>query len=186
MSGSKEVFIHPTAEVEQGAEVGEGTRIWRFCHVMPGARIGRGCSLGQNVFVMKGAIIGDRVKIQNNVSIYDGVVLEDDVFVGPSAVFTNVRIPRAHVSRKQAFGRTLVRRGATLGANSTVVCGHTIGEFAMVGAGAVVASDVQPHALVIGVPARRRGWVCECGGVLPDRDVGGPCPECGTAWKPGS
>jgi UDP-2-acetamido-3-amino-2,3-dideoxy-glucuronate N-acetyltransferase len=173
------VMIHPTAEVEEGAEVGAGTRIWHFCHVMPSARIGRRCNLGQNVFVMSGAVVGDGVKIQNNVSVYDGVVLEDGVFVGPSAVFTNVRNPRSGVDRSGRFVPTRVRRGATVGANATVVCGVTLGERCMVGAGAVVTRDVPPNALVVGVPARRVGWVCDCGGVLPDPRRGGRCPDCG-------
>lgn len=179
MSVHESVMVHPTAEVEEGARVGKDTRIWHFCHVMPGACIGRDCNLGQNVFVMSGARVGDRVKIQNNVSVYDGVELADDVFVGPSAVFTNVRNPRANVSRRNEFMRTVVEQGATIGANATVVCGTTLGRFCMVGAGAVVTRDVQPQALVTGVPARRTGWVCTCGGVLPDAEMGGQCPDCG-------
>ncbi|HVV50272.1 MAG TPA: acyltransferase [Polyangia bacterium] len=154
---------HPTAVVDRGARVGAGTRIWHFCHLMPGARVGARCVLGQNVFVAGGVQIGDGCRIQNNVSLYDGVVLEDGVFVGPSAVFTNVRHPRAAVDRRGAFERTRVGAGATIGANATIVCGVTIGAYALVGAGAVVTRDVAPHAVVTGVPARRTAWICRCG-----------------------
>jgi UDP-2-acetamido-3-amino-2,3-dideoxy-glucuronate N-acetyltransferase len=156
-------WAHPTAVIESGAHLGEGTKVWHFCHVMAGARVGRRCVLGQNVFVAASVQIGDGCRIQNNVSIYDGVVLEDEVFVGPSAVFTNVRHPRAMVDRRAAFERTVVGRGATIGANATVVCGVTIGACAFVGAGAVVTRDVAAHAVVAGVPARRTGWICRCG-----------------------
>jgi len=156
-------FIHESSYVDDGATVGDGTKVWHFCHVMPGAVIGERCSLGQNVVVMPGTRIGNNVKIQNNVSIYEGVELEDDVFCGPSMVFTNVINPRSHVSRKAEYQRTLVRRGATIGANATVVCGVTLGEYAFVGAGAVVTKDVKSFALVTGVPARQVGWMCRCG-----------------------
>ncbi len=162
-------YVHPTAVVDKGALIGKGSKIWHFGHVMGTSRLGEGCILGQNVFVAGDVQIGDRVKIQNNVSVYAGVTLEDDVFCGPSMVFTNVRNPRAHVERKHAFAATRVERGATLGANCTVVCGNRIGRFAMVAAGAVVTSDVPPHALVMGVPARIQGWVCACGERLPLR-----------------
>ncbi|MEY3014304.1 MAG: hypothetical protein RIT45_3039 [Pseudomonadota bacterium] len=176
--------IHPTALVGSGAIVGDGTAIWHFCHVMDGASIGRGCVLGQNGFVAGGARIGDRVRLQNNVSVYDGVVLEDDVFVGPSAVFTNVNRPRAHVSRRDAYATTRVGRGATIGANATVVCGHTIGAHAFVGAGAVVTHDVPEQALVVGNPARVVGWVCRCGERVdlpaqPTPDAAAECERCG-------
>jgi len=177
-------FVHPTAFVDEGAKVGDGSKIWHFSHVMGGATIGRRCVIGQNVFIGATAVVGNGVKIQNNVSVYDAVVLEDDVFAGPSCVFTNVFNPRAHVERKNAYRPTVVRRGASLGANCTIVCGVEVGEFAFVGAGAVVTKDVPPHALVTGVPARRTGWVCACGGVLPDRAAGGACPECGEVWRP--
>ncbi|WP_336605575.1 acyltransferase [Fundidesulfovibrio soli] len=175
--------VHPTACVDQGARVGRGTCIWHFCHVLAGAEIGECCTLGQNVCVMGTARIGNGVKIQNNVSIYDGVVLEDDVFCGPSCVFTNVLTPRAFVCRRHEYRPTVVRRGATLGANSTVVCGHEIGAYAMVAAGAVVTGDVAPHALVMGVPARQAGWVCFCGERLDfGADGTCACAACGQAF----
>ena len=170
-------WAHPSAVVDDGAEVGAGTKIWHFCHVMSGARIGVACVLGQNVFVAGDAVVGDGCRLQNNVSIYDGVVLEDEVFVGPSAVFTNVKSPRAAVNRKHAFVATRVGRGATIGANATLVCGVTVGTYAIVGAGAVVTRDVPPHAVVTGVPARRAGWACVCGEVRPRLEAA--CPACG-------
>jgi UDP-2-acetamido-3-amino-2,3-dideoxy-glucuronate N-acetyltransferase len=173
---------HPSAMIDPGATVGAGTRIWHWSHVMTGARIGRGCSLGQNVFVGTGVVIGDRVKIQNNVSVYEGVALEDDVFCGPSMVFTNVINPRSHISRKDEFRPTMVRRGATIGANATVICGHTIGSFAFVGAGAVVTRDVPDHALVVGVPARVVGWMCRCGLRLTFRAMRAACGGCGERY----
>jgi UDP-2-acetamido-3-amino-2,3-dideoxy-glucuronate N-acetyltransferase len=160
---SRDPVVHPSSYVDDGARIGAGTRIWHFCHVMPGAVIGAGCNLGMNVFVDNGVRIGDRVKIQNNVSVYSGVELEDDVFLGPAAVFTNVHNPRAHVERKHEFRPTIVRRGATIGANATVVCGHEVGAYAFIGAGAVVTRDVPAHALMAGVPARQIGWSCACG-----------------------
>lgn len=156
-------WAHATAVVDRGAVIGKGTKIWHFCHLMPGARVGAECVLGQNVFIAGSARVGNRCKIQNNVSVYDGVELGDDVFVGPSAVFTNVRNPRATVDRRADVEPTMVGRGATVGANATVMCGLTIGEYAFVGAGAVVTRDVAPHALVTGSPARRTGWICRCG-----------------------
>jgi UDP-2-acetamido-3-amino-2,3-dideoxy-glucuronate N-acetyltransferase len=162
----KRHWAHPTAEVDRPARIGAETKIWHFCHIMAGARIGARCVLGQNVFVGGDARVGDGCRIQNNVSIYDRVTLEDDVFVGPSAVFTNVRTPRAFVDRKSAFEPTTVGRGATIGANATVVCGVRIGAYALVAAGAVVTRDVEPHAVVAGVPARRKGWICSCGATM--------------------
>jgi UDP-2-acetamido-3-amino-2,3-dideoxy-glucuronate N-acetyltransferase len=176
------VFIHESAYVDEGAVVGAGTKIWHFCHVMPGAVIGERCSLGQNVVVMNGTRMGRNCKIQNNVSIYEGVELEDDVFCGPSMVFTNVMNPRSHVPRRDEYRRTLVRRGASIGANATIVCGVTLGEYAFVGAGAVVTKDVQPYALMAGVPARRIGWMCQCGERLSDRGEG-RCAACGTTYE---
>src|SRR5687767_12743823 len=159
--------LHESGYVDEGAVVGSGTKIWHFCHVMRGAVIGERCSLGQNVVVMPGTRLGNNVKVQNNVSIYEGVECEDDVFLGPSMVFTNVGTPRSHVSRKGSYEKTRVRRGATIGANATILCGNELGEFAFVAAGAVVTSDVPAHALVAGVPARIVGWMCQCGERLP-------------------
>ena len=175
-------FVHESAYVDDGARIGKGTKIWHFCHVMPGAQIGERCSLGQNVVVMSGTRIGNNVKIQNNVSIYEGVELEDDVFCGPSMVFTNVINPRSHISRRNEFQKTRVRRGASIGANATILCGVTLGEYAFVGAGAVVTTDVLPYALMIGVPARRVGWMCQCGERLPDGGAG-TCKACGTRYE---
>lgn len=172
---------HPTAIIDAGAQIGDGTRIWHWVHVCGGARIGKDCSLGQNVFVANDVTVGDNVKVQNNVSIYDAVTLEDDVFCGPSMVFTNVFNPRSSINRKSEYRRTLVRRGATLGANCTIVCGVTVGEYAFVGAGAVINRDVPPHALMVGVPARQRGWMCQCGVKL--RGLGKvTCLECGLTY----
>lgn len=173
--------IHPTAIVDEGAKIGEGSRIWHWVHVSAGARIGNGCSLGQNVYIGNDVVIGDNVKIQNNVSVYDAVRLEDDVFCGPSMVFTNVYNPRSAITRKGEYRPTTVRRGATLGANCTVVCGTTIGEHAFVGAGAVVNRDVAPHALMLGVPATRRGWMCTCGVQLKGKGEV-RCAECGASY----
>ena len=172
--------IHPTAVVDVGARIGAGTRIWHFCHVMEGARIGPGCVLGQNVFVGRDVPIGAGTKIQNNVSVYQGVRIGEGCFIGPSAVFTNVRTPRAEVERKHAFDPTDVRSGATVGANATILCGCTIGEQAVVGAGAVVTRDVAPHRLVVGVPAREVGWACRCGAVLGSNLA---CGECGRSYR---
>ena len=177
-----ETFVHESAYVDEGAHVGEGTRIWHFCHVNGGAVIGERCSLGQNVVVMNDVKIGNNVKIQNNVSIYDTVELEDDVFCGPSMVFTNVINPRSHVPRKDEYKRTLVRKGASIGANATIVCGVTLGQYCFVGAGAVVTSDVAPYALVVGVPAKRIGWMCICGERLADSGTG-ECAACGKGYQ---
>ncbi|MBX3250575.1 MAG: N-acetyltransferase [Myxococcales bacterium] len=178
------VFVHPTAVVDEGAVLGEGTKVWHFVHVCAGATVGARCVLGQNVFVGPGVTLGDGVKVQNNVSLYAGVVVEDDVFLGPSCVLTNVMNPRAHVERKDEFRATVLRRGASLGANCTIVCGHEVGAYAFVGAGAVVTRDVAPHALVVGTPARRIGWVCRCGERLPGA---GPasvsCARCGDGYE---
>jgi UDP-2-acetamido-3-amino-2,3-dideoxy-glucuronate N-acetyltransferase len=178
-------FVHESSYVDDGAEIGEGTKIWHFSHVMGGAKIGRRCNLGQNVLIAPRVVIGDNVKIQNNVSVYEGVVLEDDVFCGPSMVFTNVVNPRSHVIRKHEYRTTRIRRGATLGANCTVVCGREVGEYAFVGAGAVVTRDVRPYSLATGVPARHAGWFCACGVRLPlGPEAAGrtTCPECGSGY----
>lgn len=156
-------FAHETAVIDAGSRIGAGTKIWHFSHVMSGAVLGERCNLGQNVVVSPGCVIGSGVKIQNNVSVYTGVTLEDDVFCGPSMVFTNVINPRAHIERKHEYRPTLVRRGSSIGANATIICGVTLGEYCFIGAGAVVSRDVAPFALVTGNPARHRGWVCACG-----------------------
>ncbi|MGE3342147.1 MAG: acyltransferase [Vicinamibacterales bacterium] len=158
-----EYFVHESSYADEGCEIGAGTKIWHFSHVMAGARIGERCNIGQNVVISPQVTIGNNVKIQNNVSVYTGVILEDDVFCGPSMVFTNVVNPRSHVSRKDEYRQTVVKRGASLGANCTVVCGHTVGAYAFVGAGAVITKDVPDYALVVGNPGRVSGWVCECG-----------------------
>lgn len=180
-------WAHPTAIIDEGAQIGPGTKIWHFSHVMGGASIGPGCSLGQNVFVGAAAVIGGGCKIQNNVSLYDRVILEDEVFIGPSAVFTNVTTPRAFVNRKDAYSETRVGRGASIGANATLVCGIDVGAYALVGAGAVVTRDVPPHALVLGVPARAAGWVCRCGLTLGPPEQGAPnvrrCSGCGLSYQ---
>ncbi len=181
MSVHADAFVHESAYVDEGATIGAGSKVWHFCHVLGGAVIGERCSLGQNVVVMNGTKIGTNVKIQNNVSVYEGVELEDDVFCGPSMVFTNVMNPRSHVSRKNEYRRTLVRRGASIGANATIVCGTTLGEYAFIGAGAVVAHDVPAFALMVGVPARRVGWMCQCGERLPDGGAG-RCAHCGSTY----
>ena len=176
----EEYFVHPTSIVDENVEIGEGTKIWHFSHIQSGARIGKNCSFGQNVNVSNNVLIGDGVKVQNNVSIYEGVELEDSVFCGPSCVFTNDLTPRARYSKKHQYMYTLIKHDATLGANCTIVCGHTIGKFATIAAGAVVTKDVEPHALMAGVPAKRIGWVCECGQVL-DKDLN--CPDCGRRYE---
>lgn len=172
----KDCFIHPTAVIDDGVEIGAGTKIWHFTHVLSGANIGEGCVIGQNVMIGPNVSIGRGSKIQNNVSIYAGVTLEEDVFCGPSMVFTNVLYPRAHISRKDEFLPTLVRRGASIGANATIVCGHTLGQYSMIGAGSVVSRSVPDFALVAGVPARRIGWVSRSGDRLGDDLV---CPRTG-------
>jgi UDP-2-acetamido-3-amino-2,3-dideoxy-glucuronate N-acetyltransferase len=176
-------FVHSSSFVDDGAVIGAGSKIWHFSHVMPGAVIGERCTLGQNVVVMPGTRLGNNVKVQNNVSIYEGVVLEDDVFCGPSCVFTNVMNPRSQISRKAEYRRTLVRRGATIGANATVVCGVTVGEYAFIGAGAVVTADVPSYGLMVGVPARRVGWMCQCGVRLKVSGGSAHCDACGSAYE---
>jgi len=171
-------FVHTTAIVEEPARIGAGTKIWHFSHVMAGADIGSECILGQNVFVASSVKVGDHVKIQSNVSLYDGVELEADVFCGPSVVFTNVTNPRSFISRRKEFKKTLIQRGATLGANATILCGLTIGSYALVGAGSVVTRNVPNHALVYGNPARLKGWVCQCGMKLKKKGRRWGCPHC--------
>ena len=179
--------VHPSSVVDAGATIGAGTRIWHFCHISAGATLGENCVVGQGVYIGDGVQIGSGVKIQNNVSVYSGVTLEDEVFLGPSMVFTNVVNPRSHVSRKDEFQPTLVQRGATIGANATIICGVTLGRYAFVGAGALVSRDVPDFALVYGSPAVLRGWMCRCGERLPLSTGSGQeqasCPRCATAYS---
>lgn len=175
--------MHESSYVEEGCEIGEGTRIWHFCHVLPGAKIGKHCNIGQNVMIGRSVVIGNNVKIQNNVSVYESVTLEDDVFCGPSMVFTNVINPRSHIERKHEFKTTLVKRGATIGANATILCGVTIHTFAFVGAGAVVLKDVPAHALVVGNPAKQKGWMCDCGVQLEAVKQHLTCETCGKTYQ---
>jgi UDP-2-acetamido-3-amino-2,3-dideoxy-glucuronate N-acetyltransferase len=180
-------FVHESSYIDTGAQIGTGTKIWHFCHVMPRARIGTGCTIGQNVLVSSDVTIGNNVKIQNNVSLYTGVTVEDDVFLGPSMVFTNVINPRSHVSRKDEYRPTLVRKGASIGANATIVCGSTLGQYCFVGAGAVVTHDVPDYALIYGTPARVHGWVCQCGEQLEFIEKNGieraVCKSCGDVYR---
>ncbi|MBP2675746.1 MAG: transferase hexapeptide repeat containing protein [Deltaproteobacteria bacterium] len=178
-------FVHESSYVDEGAVIGKGTKIWHFSHVLAGARIGENCNLGQNVSIAGGTVIGNSVKIQNNVSVYEGTTIEDEVFLGPSCVLTNVTNPRSQVLRKSLYEKTLLRRGATIGANATVVCGITIGRYAFVAAGAVIARDVPDYAFVVGVPARQKGWMSRHGHVLKSTDADGvyTCPESGLRYK---
>lgn len=181
----KSYFVHQSSYVDEPCEIGENTKIWHFCHIMKNCRIGKGCNLGQNVNIASSVIIGDRCKIQNNVSIYEGVILEDDVFCGPSMVFTNVINPRSAIDRKGEYKRTLVKKGCSIGANATILCGTTLGHYAFIGAGAVVTKDVPDYALMIGVPAICVGWISYHGHRLPEPDAGGImiCPESGWRYK---
>jgi UDP-2-acetamido-3-amino-2,3-dideoxy-glucuronate N-acetyltransferase len=176
-------FAHPTAVIDPGSVIGRDTKIWHFSHIMSGARIGNDCNIGQNVVISPGVTIGKNVKIQNNVSVYTGVELEDDVFCGPSMVFTNVINPRSHIVRKNEYRRTLVKRGASIGANATVVCGVTLGSYSFVGAGAVVTNDVPDYALVVGVPAAQTGWMCYCGVKLVESLGNAQCKACGRIYR---
>jgi UDP-2-acetamido-3-amino-2,3-dideoxy-glucuronate N-acetyltransferase len=178
-------WAHPSSFIDEGSEIGAGTKIWHFCHVMPGSRIGERCNIGQNVVISPRVVIGDNVKIQNNVSVYTGVILEDDVFCGPSMVFTNVVNPRSHVSRKDEYRQTLVRKGASLGANCTIVCGVTIGRYGFIGAGAVVTRDVPDFAIITGSPGRVMGWMCRCGAKLASGrqpPAAATCASCGANY----
>lgn len=179
----QDVFIHPSAIVDEGARIGKGTKVWHFCHLMPGCEIGENCSLGQNVFVANGVVLGRNVKVQNNVSLYEGVVCEDDVFLGPSMVFTNITNPRSAVVRKGQYAVTHVEKGASIGANATVVCGHRIGAHAFIGAGSVVTKDVPAFALMMGNPARQAGWMSRYGHRLAfDAQSKATCPESGEVY----
>lgn len=181
-------FVHESSYIDQPCDIGEGTKIWHFSHVMTGAVIGRGCNIGQNVLVSSGVQVGNNVKIQNNVALYTGVALEDDVFCGPSCVFTNVINPRSHISRKSEYRATVVRRGATIGANATIICGITIGRYAFIGAGSVVTDDVPDYALVVGVPGQIQGWMCHCGVTLSFGEAAvslmtATCSSCGRQYQ---
>lgn len=184
MSAQSKIFIHPTAIVDPDCKIGEGTKIWHFSHIMPDSSIGLNCNIGQNVVISPQVVLGNNVKVQNNVSIYTGVICEDDVFLGPSMVFTNVTNPRSAIVRKAHFAKTTVKKGATLGANSTIVCGHDIGEYAFIGAGTVVTKNVKPYALVVGNPARQIGWMSEYGHRLVFNEQGtAVCPESKETYK---
>ncbi len=184
MQNPKEYFAHETAVIDEGCEIAAGTKIWHFSHIMSGCKIGRDCNLGQNVVVSPEVVLGDRVKVQNNVSIYTGVICEDEVFLGPSMVFTNVINPRSGVNRRGQYQRTLVKFGASIGANATIVCGHDIGRFAFIGAGAVVTKEVPDYALVVGNPARQTGWMSEYGHKLKFDESGfATCPESGQKYQ---
>ncbi len=185
---NKEYFVHPSSVIDEPVTIGKGTKIWHFCHVMSGAKIGERCSFGQNVFIGSRVVIGNNVKVQNNVSIYDNVYLEDDVFCGPSMVFTNVVNPRSHIIRKHEYKDTFVKRGASIGANATIVCGITLGQFCFIGAGAVVVKDVPPYALMVGVPARLVGWMCHCGirlslPVSSPKKLQATCENCSSIYE---
>lgn len=182
--GDLKYSVHPTAVIDEGCEIGEGTKIWHFSHIMPNCRIGKNCNLGQNVVVSPDVVLGNNVKVQNNVSIYTGVICEDDVFLGPSMVFTNVTNPRSAVNRRGQYAKTIVKHGASIGANATIVCGHDIGKFAFIGAGAVVTKNVPDYALVVGNPARQTGWMSEFGHKLKFDAAGlAVCPESGEKYK---
>lgn len=184
MTMAKDYFAHETAVIDAGCKIGKGTKIWHFSHIMPGAEIGESCNIGQNVVVSPGVKLGRNVKVQNNVSIYTGVICDDDVFLGPSMVFTNIINPRSEVIRKDSYIETIVEKGATIGANSTIVCGNIIGRYAFVGAGAVVTKDVKPYALVIGNPAKQTGWMSEFGHKLNfDKKGFAVCPESGQRYR---
>lgn len=179
---SEKYFVHESSYIDENVQIGEGTKIWHFCHIMSGARIGKNCTIGQNVFIGRDVVIGDGCKIQNNVSVYEGVTLEENVFCGPSMVFTNDPNPRAAFPKgRERFVKTLVKRGCSIGANATIVCGVTLGEYSFIGAGAVVTKDVPPYAIVYGVPAQIRGWICECGEKLSFKEGVAQCP-CGRRY----
>lgn len=175
-------YVHESSYIDENVQIGPDTKIWHFCHIMSNAVIGKKCNIGQNVVVSPGVVLGNGVKVQNNISIYSGVICEDDVFLGPSMVFTNVINPRAFIERKSEFRQTLIKKGASIGANATVVCGCTIGRYAFVGAGSVVAKDIPDYALAYGNPARLRGWVCQCGDKISFINDKAECPACGIKY----
>ena len=185
MSADQPYQVHESSYVDEGVQIGPGTRIWHFCHIMRGSRIGADCRIGQNVVIGPNAFVGNNVKIQNNVSVYEGVILEDDVFCGPSMVFTNVVTPRSAFPRNRSEDcvPTVVKRGASIGANATIICGHTIGQYALIGAGAVVTKDVKPYAVVYGNPGRQRGWACQCGIPLRFHEQQAECRHCGRRYS---
>lgn len=183
MTAEKPYYAHPTAVIDEGSDIGPGTKIWHFSHIMSGCRIGRNCNIGQNVVVSPEVVLGNNVKVQNNVSIYTGVICEDDVFLGPSMVFTNVINPRSAINRRGQYAKTTVKHGATIGANATIVCGHDIGRFAFIGAGAVVTKNIKDYELVVGNPARHAGWMSEYGRKLAfDKNGMAVCPESGETY----
>lgn len=184
MTGKNPYFVHETSCIDDNVKIGDGTKIWHFSHILKNSNIGKHCIIGQNVSIGPDVTIGNGCKIQNNVSIYTGVTLEDDVFCGPSCVFTNVYTPRAFIERKNEFRPTLVKKGATIGANATIVCGATIGQYALIGAGAVVKSDVPDYAVMVGVPAKQKGWACECGEILKEKNNNMfKCSRCGNEYQ---
>ncbi|HZX21248.1 MAG TPA: acyltransferase [Clostridia bacterium] len=182
MSG-KNYFVHESSYIDAPCDIGEGTKVWHFSHIMKHSKIGRNCHIGQNVFISSGVVIGNNVKIQNNVSVYAGVICEDDVFLGPSCVFTNVINPRSFIERKEEYRQTIVKKGATIGANATIVCGHNVGRYALIGAGAVVTKDVPDYALVVGNPAKVIGYVCECGNRLEKLSDKYKCNICSKEYE---
>ena len=184
MAGVNDIYVHPSSFVDDGSDIGKGTRIWHFSHIMPNCKIGANCNIGQNVVISPGVVLGDNVKVQNNVSVYTGVECEDDVFLGPSMVFTNVINPRSAINRKNEYAKTLVKKGATIGANATIICGHTIGRYAFIGAGTVVTRNVPDYGLVVGNPARQTGWMSAFGHKLQFNQQGiAVCEESGEKYK---
>lgn len=177
--GEKNYYVHPTAVVDEGAEVGEGTRIWLWCHLRSGCKVGKNCNIGENAFIEEGVVLGNNVKVKNNVALYTGLVCEDNVFIGPNAVFTNVGNPRSFIDRKAEFKKTVIKEGATIGANATIVCGHDIGEYAFIGAGSVVTKSVPPYTMVVGNPAKKYAYVCKCGNKLNTNLI---CTKCGKKY----
>lgn len=179
----KDYFVHESSYIEENCKIGDRTKIWHFCHIMSNSVIGKNCNIGHNVVISPNVVIGSNVKIQNNVSVYKGVICEDDVFLGPSCVFTNVINPRSFIDRKNDFKATILKQGATIGANATIVCGHTIGKYALVGAGSVITNDVPDYTIVYGVPARIQGYICKCGEKLIFESNTAVCKECGEKYK---